>query len=115
MQGDSFQEMKGVLRVCFQEWISSTPKHKILYDSFGWPSPQFAHLPLLLNPDGTKLSKRDNDVSVEYYVVGHFVVALRCIWIFFFCLDVEDSSEIQANFLSYVDRSSRSSERRLLA
>ncbi len=50
-----------------EEWLSSTPKHVILYNSFGWEVPQFAHLPLLLNPDKSKLSKRQGDVAVEDY------------------------------------------------
>ena len=48
-----------------EEWLSSTPKHIILYDYFVWEKPIFAHLPLLLNPDKSKLSKRQGDVAVE--------------------------------------------------
>lgn len=50
-----------------EEWLTSTPKHILLYDYFGWEKPVFAHLPLLLNPDRTKLSKRQGDVAVEDY------------------------------------------------
>jgi nondiscriminating glutamyl-tRNA synthetase len=50
-----------------EEWLSSTPKHILLYQFFGWEIPAFAHLPLLLNPDRTKLSKRSADVAVEDY------------------------------------------------
>ena len=50
-----------------EEWLPSTPKHVLLYDYFGWEKPVFAHLPLLLNPDRTKLSKRQGDVAVEDY------------------------------------------------
>jgi len=50
-----------------EEWLSSTPKHIILYDYFGWDKPVFSHLPLLLNPDKSKLSKRQGDVAVEDY------------------------------------------------
>ncbi|MGE5402366.1 MAG: glutamate--tRNA ligase [Ignavibacteriales bacterium] len=50
-----------------EEWLSSTPKHVLLYDFFGWEKPVFAHLPLLLNPDKSKLSKRQGDVAVEDY------------------------------------------------
>jgi glutamyl-tRNA synthetase len=50
-----------------EEWLSSTPKHVLLYDFFGWEKPVFAHLPLLLNPDRSKLSKRQGDVAVEDY------------------------------------------------
>ena len=50
-----------------EEWLSSTPKHILLYQALAWPVPQFAHLPLLLNPDKSKLSKRQGDVAVEDY------------------------------------------------
>lgn len=51
-----------------EEWLSSTPKHILLYKAFGWKPPQFAHLPLLLNSDHSKLSKRQGDVAVEDYI-----------------------------------------------
>jgi glutamyl-tRNA synthetase len=50
-----------------EEWLSSTPKHVLLYEYFEWQPPVFAHLPLLLNPDRSKLSKRQGDVAVEDY------------------------------------------------
>lgn len=50
-----------------EEWLPSTPKHVLLYQYFGWDLPLFAHLPLLLNPDKSKLSKRQGDVAVESY------------------------------------------------
>ncbi len=50
-----------------EEWLPSTPKHVLLYRFFGWEPPQFAHLPLLLNPDRSKMSKRSGDVAVEAY------------------------------------------------
>ncbi|NUQ80287.1 MAG: glutamate--tRNA ligase [Bacteroidetes bacterium] len=50
-----------------EEWLPSTPKHILLYQYFGWQPPQFAHLPLLLNADRSKLSKRQGDVAVEDY------------------------------------------------
>lgn len=50
-----------------EEWLSSTPKHVLLYEFLGWEIPVFAHLPLLLNPDKSKLSKRQGDVAVEDY------------------------------------------------
>ncbi len=49
------------------EWISSTPKHIMLYESFGWIPPVFMHMPLLLGKDGRKLSKRRNPTSIFYY------------------------------------------------
>ena len=51
-----------------EEWLPSIPKHIVLYKSLGWDPPQFGHLPLLLNSDKSKLSKRKNDVSVDSYI-----------------------------------------------
>jgi glutamyl-tRNA synthetase len=60
-----------------EEWLSSTPKHALLYGYFGWEVPKFAHLPLLLNPDRSKLSKRQGDVAVEdYRAAGYLPGAL---------------------------------------
>ena len=60
-----------------EEWLSSTPKHVLLYDYLKWERPVFAHLPLLLNPDKSKLSKRQGDVAVEdYRSKGYFKEAL---------------------------------------
>lgn len=50
-----------------EEWLSSVPKHVLLYQYFGWQAPEFAHLPLLRNPDKSKLSKRKNPTSILYY------------------------------------------------
>jgi glutamyl-tRNA synthetase len=50
-----------------EEWISSTPKHLVLYQMFGWEPPQFAHLPLLRNPDRSKISKRHSHTSLHWY------------------------------------------------
>ncbi len=49
------------------EWMTSTPKHIMLYESFGWTPPVFMHMPLLLGKDGRKLSKRRNPTSIFYY------------------------------------------------
>jgi len=62
---DHLMEITHVIRG--EEWLSSTPKHVLLYEYLGWEKPAFAHLPLLLNPDKSKLSKRQGDVAVEDY------------------------------------------------
>lgn len=51
-----------------EEWLPSTPKHIWLYEAFGWQPPMFAHIPLLLNKDRSKLSKRQGHVSVEEFI-----------------------------------------------
>ena len=59
---DHLMEITHVIRG--EEWLPSAPLHVILYQAFGWTSPQFAHLPLLLKPEGNgKLSKRDADLG----------------------------------------------------
>jgi len=50
-----------------EEWINSAPKHKLLYQYFGWEMPVLCHMPLLRNPDKSKLSKRKNPTSILYY------------------------------------------------
>jgi len=62
---DHLMEITHVIRG--DEWMSSTPKHILLYESFGWRPPVFMHMPLLLGKDGKKLSKRRNPTSIFYY------------------------------------------------
>ena len=62
---DHLMEITHVIRG--EEWLSSTPKHLLLYQFLGWTPPRFAHLPLVVNMQGKKLSKRDGDVSVGAY------------------------------------------------
>jgi glutamyl-tRNA synthetase len=62
---DHLMEISHVLRG--EEWINSAPKHKLLYEYFGWEMPVLCHLPLLRNPDKSKLSKRKNPTSILYY------------------------------------------------
>lgn len=50
-----------------EEWISSAPKHQLLYKYFGWEMPELIHMPLLRNPDKSKLSKRKNPTSILFY------------------------------------------------
>jgi len=63
---DHLMEFTHIIRG--EEWLPSMPKHLLLYEFFGWEPPKFAHLPLLLNPDRSKLSKRQGDVAVEDYM-----------------------------------------------
>lgn len=62
---DHLMEITHVIRG--EEWISSTPKHLYLYESFGWEMPSFAHLPVILGPDHSKLSKRHGAESILDY------------------------------------------------
>jgi glutamyl-tRNA synthetase len=62
---DHLMAISDVIRA--EEWISSTPKHVLLYKAFGWQLPRFWHMPLLRNLDKSKISKRKNPVSLIYY------------------------------------------------
>ena len=63
---DHLMEISHVIRG--EEWLPSTSKHILLYRFLGWKPPKFAHLPLLLNPDKSKLSKRQGNVAVEDFL-----------------------------------------------
>ena len=62
---DHLMEITHVIRG--EEWINSAPKHQLLYEYFGWDMPVLCHLPLLRNPDKSKLSKRKNPTCITYY------------------------------------------------
>jgi len=68
---DHLMSITHVIRA--EEWISSLPKHVQLYRAFGWPEPVFCHLPLLRNQDRSKISKRKNPVSLDYYRSAGFL------------------------------------------
>jgi glutamyl-tRNA synthetase len=72
---DHLMEITHVFRG--EEWLSSAPKHLLLYEYFGWEPPQLLHLPLLRNPDKSKLSKRKNPTSILFYkAMGYLPDAL---------------------------------------
>lgn len=62
---DHLMEITHVIRG--EEWLNSAPKHQLLYEYFGWEMPVLCHMPLLRNPDKSKLSKRKNPTSITYY------------------------------------------------
>ena len=68
---DHLMRITDVIRA--EEWISSTPKHVLLYAAFGWDLPRFWHMPLLRNLDKSKISKRKNPVSLVYYRQAGFL------------------------------------------
>jgi len=72
---DHLMEISHVLRA--EEWLSSTPRHILLYQALGFEPPLFAHLPMILGTDRSKLSKRHGAVSiVEYYQQGYLPEAM---------------------------------------
>jgi glutamyl-tRNA synthetase len=62
---DRLMNISHVIRA--EEWISSTPKHVLLYQAFEWEQPEWIHMPLLRNQDRSKISKRKNPVSINFY------------------------------------------------
>jgi glutamyl-tRNA synthetase len=68
---DHLMKISHVIRA--EEWISSLPKHFQLYKGFGWEPPVHCHLPLLRNADRSKISKRKNPVSIDYYRRAGFI------------------------------------------
>ncbi len=62
---DHLMEISHLIRG--EEWMSSVPKQQLLVRAFGWQMPTLVHLPLIRNPDGSKLSKRRNPTSIDYY------------------------------------------------
>ncbi|MDH4067980.1 MAG: glutamate--tRNA ligase [Dehalococcoidia bacterium] len=62
---DHFMDISHVLRA--EEWLSSTPRHVLLYQALDWQAPQFAHLPMILGPDRAKLSKRHGATNINEY------------------------------------------------
>ncbi|MDZ4696040.1 MAG: glutamate--tRNA ligase [Deltaproteobacteria bacterium] len=68
---DHHMEITHVIRA--EEWLTSTPKHDLLYAAFGWKAPEWIHMPLLRNPDKSKISKRKNPVSLDYYKDAGFL------------------------------------------
>lgn len=62
---DHLMDISHVIRG--EEWLNSAPKHQLLYEYFGWEMPTLCHMPLLRNPDKSKLSKRKNPTSITYY------------------------------------------------
>lgn len=71
---DHMMQISHVLRG--SEWISSTPKHLLLYEAFGWEPPRFGHLPLITMKDGSKMSKRNNQSQIKSWIdKGYYPIA----------------------------------------
>ncbi|RJR32200.1 glutamate--tRNA ligase [Candidatus Parcubacteria bacterium] len=77
-----------------EEWLSSTPKHIILYKFLNLQAPQFAHVPLLLNPDRSKLSKRVGDVAVKDYLEKGYLPEALLNFVLFLGWNPGDEREI---------------------
>ncbi len=73
---DHLMEITHIIRG--EEWINSAPKHILLYQYFDWPMPELIHMPLLRNPDKSKLSKRKNPTSINFYQRMGFLPEAVC-------------------------------------
>ncbi|MCL2149382.1 MAG: glutamate--tRNA ligase [Dehalococcoidia bacterium] len=72
---DNYMKISHVMRG--EEWLSSTPRHLMLYRAFGWSPPEFAHLPIILGTDRSKLSKRHGAVALlDYRAQGYLAEAM---------------------------------------
>ncbi|MBU1167327.1 glutamate--tRNA ligase [Patescibacteria group bacterium] len=91
---DHLMEITHVIRA--EEWLPSTPKHLLIYRALGWKPPKFAHLPLVLNPDKSKLSKRHGSVSVEDFLKQGYLKEALLNFIAFLGWNPKDDREIMS-------------------
>ncbi len=91
---DHFMEITHVMRA--DEWVSSTPRHMLLYEAFGWKPPLFAHLPLILGPDRSKLSKRHGATSLLEYRDKGFLPQAMMNFLALLGWSLDDKTEIIA-------------------
>lgn len=89
---DHLMEISHVIRG--EEWISSTPKHILLYNAFGWDLPEFCHLPLLRNADKSKVSKRKNPVSLDYFKMAGYLPETMVNFLGLMAFSFQDGTEM---------------------
>ena len=77
-----------------EEWLNSMPKHQLLYDRLGWSPPAHYHLPLLRNPDGSKVSKRRNPTGLDYYRRSGFLPEALCNYLALLGWSMPDEREL---------------------
>ena len=77
-----------------EEWLSSMPKHRLIYDRFGWSVPAHYHLPLLRNADGSKVSKRRNPTGLNYYRRMGYLPEALCNYLALMGWSMPDEREI---------------------
>ena len=99
---DHLMEVSHVIRG--EEWINSMPKHVLLYDWLGWEVPEHTHLPLLLNPDKSKMSKRRNPTSVDYYQRAGYLPQALLNYLALMAHPPGSDGEEKFNFDDFVER-----------
>ena len=77
-----------------EEWLASVPKHILLYTYLGLEPPQFFHLPLMKNPDKSKLSKRKNPTSISYYSALGFLPEALMNFLGLFFIQISEGEEL---------------------
>ncbi|MDE0422422.1 MAG: glutamate--tRNA ligase [Gammaproteobacteria bacterium] len=77
-----------------EEWLNSMPKHQLIYDRLGWSPPAHYHLPLLRNPDGSKVSKRRNPTGLDYYRRSGYLPEALCNYLALMGWSMPDEGEI---------------------
>ena len=89
---DHAMRVSHVLRA--EEWLSSTPRHLLLYRAMGYEPPEFAHLPMILGPDRSKLSKRHGAVSITEYRQDGFLPETMLNFLALLGWSLDDKTEI---------------------
>ena len=98
---DHLMEISHVIRG--EEWVSSAPKHILLYQYFGWEPPAIMHLPLLRNPDKSKLSKRKNPTGILFYKALGYLPAALLNFLGLFCVPPVEGEEVM-DLSAMIDR-----------
>ena len=87
--------LMAISHVCrAEEWITSTPKHVLLYNAFGWTQPVWIHMPLLRNKDRSKISKRKNPVSLQWYRDQGYLPEALCNFLALMGFSLGDDREV---------------------
>ena len=89
---DHMMEISHVLRA--DEWLSSTPRHVLLYQALDWQPPKFAHLPMILGPDRSKLSKRHGATSINEYKEQGYLVETMLNFLALLGWSLDDKTEL---------------------
>lgn len=89
---DHLMEITHVMRA--EEWLPSAPRHKMLYEAFGFEMPELVHLPIILGPDRSKLSKRHGATSTIYYRDEGYLASAMLNFLALLGWSLDDSSEI---------------------
>ena len=91
---DHYMQISHVMRA--EEWLSSTPRHVLLYRALGWQPPQFAHLPMILGPDKSKLSKRHGATAINEYQEQGYLPEAMINFLALLGWSLDDKTEIMA-------------------